>query len=65
MGSTMNARLNMLQQSRGAVLPGTQPDSGAYGHQAEAMFSQPMTKIFLDTNEPNAAQWISDTIPGR
>jgi len=33
-----------------------------YGHQAEAMFSQPATKIFLGTSEPNAAQWISDTI---
>jgi len=33
-----------------------------YGHQAEAMFSQPATKIFLKTSEPRAAQWISDTI---
>ena len=33
-----------------------------YGHAAEAMFSQPATKIFLKTSEPRAAQWISDTI---
>ena len=33
-----------------------------YGHQAEAMFSQPATKIFLKTSEPRAARWISDTL---
>ncbi len=33
-----------------------------YGHDAEAMLSQPATKIFLRTSEPNAAKWISDTI---
>jgi len=33
-----------------------------YGHEAEAMMSQPSTKIFLCTSEPNAAKWISDTI---
>jgi hypothetical protein len=33
-----------------------------YGHQAEAMLSQPATKIFLKTSEPRAAQWISDTL---
>jgi type IV secretory pathway TraG/TraD family ATPase VirD4 len=33
-----------------------------YGHEAEAMFSQPATKIFLKTSEPRAARWISDTI---
>jgi len=33
-----------------------------YGHQAEAMLSQPATKIFLHTSEPRAAKWISDTI---
>jgi hypothetical protein len=33
-----------------------------YGHIAEAMFSQPATKIFLKTSEPNAAQWISSFI---
>jgi hypothetical protein len=33
-----------------------------YGHDAEAMLSQPATKIFLGTSEPRAAKWISDTI---
>lgn len=33
-----------------------------YGHEAEAMLSQPATKIFLHTSEPRAARWISDTI---
>jgi type IV secretory pathway TraG/TraD family ATPase VirD4 len=29
---------------------------------AEAMLSQPWTKIFLKTSEPRAAKWISDAI---
>lgn len=33
-----------------------------YGRQAEAMLSQPMTKIFLRTSEPHAAEWISKSI---
>jgi len=33
-----------------------------YGHEAEAMLSQPATKIFLHTSEPRAAKWISETI---
>jgi hypothetical protein len=33
-----------------------------YGHEAEAMLSQPATKIFLRTSEPNAAKWVSDAI---
>jgi hypothetical protein len=33
-----------------------------YGHEAEAMLSQPATKIFLHTSEPRASKWISDTI---
>jgi type IV secretory pathway TraG/TraD family ATPase VirD4 len=33
-----------------------------YGHDAEAMLSQPATKISLRTSEPHAAKWISDTI---
>jgi hypothetical protein len=33
-----------------------------YGHEAEAMLSQPATKIFLHTSEPRAAKWISDAI---
>jgi hypothetical protein len=33
-----------------------------YGMEAEAMLSQPATKIFLRTSEPRAAKWISDSI---
>jgi len=33
-----------------------------YGHVSEAMLSQPATKIFLKTSEPNAAEWISKAI---
>jgi hypothetical protein len=33
-----------------------------YGHEAEAILSQPATKIFLRTSEPRAAKWISETI---
>jgi type IV secretory pathway TraG/TraD family ATPase VirD4 len=33
-----------------------------YGHAAETMLSQPATKIFLRTSEPDAAKWVSDAI---
>jgi hypothetical protein len=33
-----------------------------YGYDAEAMISQPATKVFLATSEPRAAKWISDAI---
>jgi hypothetical protein len=33
-----------------------------YGHVAEAMLSQPATKIFLKTSEPYASEWISKAI---
>jgi len=33
-----------------------------YGHLAEVMLSQPATKIFLKTTEPNAAEWVSKAI---
>lgn len=33
-----------------------------YGRKAEAMLSQPATKIFLRTAEANSAKWISQTI---
>lgn len=33
-----------------------------YGQDAEAMFSQPATKVFFKTSEPRAAKWISDAI---
>lgn len=33
-----------------------------YGLDAESMLSQPATKLFLKTSEPNAAEWISKSI---
>lgn len=33
-----------------------------YGLDAEAMLSQPATKVFLRTSEPEAAKWISQTL---
>lgn len=33
-----------------------------YGQKAEAMMSQPATKIFLKTSSPEAAEWISSSI---
>jgi hypothetical protein len=33
-----------------------------YGLDAEAMLSQPATKVFLRTSEPKSALWISETI---
>ena len=33
-----------------------------YGKDAEAMLSQPATKMFFKTSEPRAAKWISDAI---
>lgn len=33
-----------------------------YGQDAEAILSQPATKIFFKTSEPRAAKWISETL---
>jgi len=33
-----------------------------YGQDAEAILSQPATKLFFKTTEPRAAKWISDAI---
>ena len=33
-----------------------------YGQDAEAMLSQPATKIFSKTSEPRAAKWVSEAI---
>jgi hypothetical protein len=33
-----------------------------YGQDAEAMLSQPATKVFLKTSEPRAAKWVSEAI---
>ena len=41
---------------------GTAQVEALYGHVAEAMLSQPATKIFLKTSEPHASEWISKAI---
>jgi type IV secretory pathway TraG/TraD family ATPase VirD4 len=33
-----------------------------HGQDAEAMLSQPATKIFLKTSQPRAAKWVSEAI---
>ncbi len=33
-----------------------------YGQDAEAMLSQPATKVFFKTSEPRAAKWVSEAI---
>jgi hypothetical protein len=33
-----------------------------YGKDAETMLAQPATKIFLRTNEPHAAKWVSEAV---
>jgi hypothetical protein len=33
-----------------------------YGHDADAMLSQPATKMLLRTSEPRAARWVSETL---
>ena len=33
-----------------------------YGQDAEAMLSQPATKVFFKTSEPRAAKWVSETL---
>jgi hypothetical protein len=54
-GRKSNIRLVLGLQGRSQV-------ETIYGHQAEAMLSQPMTKVFLRTSEPHAAEWISRSI---
>ncbi len=50
-----NTRIVMGLQGRSQV-------EMRYGREAEAMLSQPRTKIFLRTSEPRAAEWISKCI---
>lgn len=53
------------RKSQNPVLLGFQGRSqmeARYGQDAEAMLSQPATKIFLRTTEPRAAKWVSETI---
>lgn len=44
------------------ALQGRSQMSQRYGDDAEAMLSQPATKIFLRTSEPAAAKWVSESI---
>src|SRR4029077_2641010 len=53
------------RKSQNPVIMGFQGRSqmeARYGDDAEAMLSQPATKIFLRTTEPRAAKWVSDAI---
>jgi hypothetical protein len=53
------------RKSKNPVVLGFQGRSqleARYGRDAEAMLSQPATKIFLRTSEPRAARWIAETI---
>ena len=53
------------RKSQNPVVLGLQGRSqmeARYGEDAEAMLSQPATKIFLRTNEPRAAKWVSEAI---
>jgi type IV secretory pathway TraG/TraD family ATPase VirD4 len=53
------------RKSQNPVILGFQGRSqmqARYGEDAEAMLSQPATKIFLRTTEPRAAKWVSEAI---
>jgi hypothetical protein len=53
------------RKSQNPVILGFQGRSqmqARYGGDAEAMLSQPATKIFLRTTEPRAAKWVSEAI---
>ena len=53
------------RKSQNPVILGFQGRSqmeARYGDDAEAMLSQPATKIFLRTTEPRAAEWVSEAI---
>ena len=54
-GRKANVRLLLGFQGRSQL-------EARYGPEAETMLSQPMTKIFLRTSEPRAAEWISKAI---
>ena len=61
----LHAAITQNRKSYNPVVMGFQGRSQLevlYGHEAEAMLSQPATKIFLRTSEPRAAKWISETI---
>ena len=53
------------RKSRNPIILGFQGKAQlevVYSHLAEVMLSQPATKIFLKTTEPNAAEWVSRAI---
>jgi hypothetical protein len=53
------------RKSRNPIILGFQGKAQlevVYGHLAEVMLSQPASKIFLKTTEPNAALWVSKAI---
>ena len=53
------------RKSQNPVILGFQGRSqmeARYGDDAEAMLSQPATKLFLRTTEPRAAKWVSEAI---
>ena len=61
----LHTALTENRKSNNPVVIGFQGRSqleARYGHEAEAMLSQPAIKVFLHTSEPRAAKWISDTI---
>ena len=61
----LSTALTENRKSNNPVVIGLQGKSQVetlYGHLAEAMLSQPWTKIFLKTSEPRAAKWVSDAI---
>jgi type IV secretory pathway TraG/TraD family ATPase VirD4 len=61
----LHAAITQGRKSNNPVILGFQGRSQLeviYGHEAEAMLSQPATKIFLRTSEPRAAKWVSECI---
>jgi hypothetical protein len=61
----LHTALTENRKSNNPVVLGFQGRSqleARYGHDAEAMLSQPATKMFLRTSEPRAAKWISEAI---
>jgi type IV secretory pathway TraG/TraD family ATPase VirD4 len=61
----LHAAITESRKARNPVVLGFQGRSQLeelYGRKAEAMLSQPATKIFLRTDEANSAKWISQTI---
>jgi hypothetical protein len=61
----LHTALTENRKSNNPIVLGFQGRSqieGRYGRDAEAMLSQPATRIFLGTSAPEAAQWIADAI---